>query len=238
MDPSRATTGSGRAWPAGWYVRVVDETGSTNADLAALAGDGAPDHSVLATRHQTAGRGRLDRRWDAPPGSNLLVSILFRDVPEVPHELTWRVALAAAAASATVAGVHPLLKWPNDLLVDGRKLAGILSQAGPGWVVSGIGLNVGWAPEGAAKLIDGGEDVEPLDVLAAMLGALDAQPADIWPAYRASLATLGAEVRVELPGGENVFGRAIDVARDGRLVVLDQCGMTQRFDAADIVHLR
>ena len=239
MDPSRATTrGSSHAWPPGWHVRVVEATGSTNLDLAADAAAGVPDHSVLCTRHQTAGRGRLDRRWDAPPGSNLLVSILFRDVPDNPHELTWRVALAAASAADAVAGIHPALKWPNDLLVDGRKLAGILAQAGNGFVVVGIGLNVGWSPEGAARLTERGADVEPLDVLAALLAALDAQPADIWPVYRSALATLGAEVRVELPGGEDVFGRAIDVARDGRLIVLDQCGMTQRFDVGDVIHLR
>ena len=238
MDPSRATTDSPRRWPAGWNVRVVEATGSTNADLAADAVGGAPDHSVLCTRHQTAGRGRLDRRWDAPPGSNLLVSVLFRDVPDNPHELTWRVALAAAAACDAVAGIRPVLKWPNDLLVDGRKLAGILAQAGDGFVVVGIGLNVGWAPEGAARLGEAGTAVEPLDVLAALLAALDAQPDDIWPVYRAALATLGAEVRVELPGGEDVYGRAIDVGRDGRLIVLDQCGMTKRFDVGDVIHLR
>jgi BirA family transcriptional regulator, biotin operon repressor / biotin---[acetyl-CoA-carboxylase] ligase len=222
-------------WPSGWHVEVVDETGSTNADLLAAAAAGAPDHSVLATRHQTAGRGRMDRRWDAPPGSNMLVSILFRDVPPLPHELTWRVGLAACTACAVVAGVQPVLKWPNDLLLDGRKLAGMLAQATPGIVVAGIGLNVGWAPPDAALL---GDEFDPLDVLAALLGALDAQPDDIFPLYRQALATLGRDLRVELPGGENVHGRAIDVERDGRLVVLDQCGLTHRYDVADIIHIR
>jgi BirA family biotin operon repressor/biotin-[acetyl-CoA-carboxylase] ligase len=216
-------------------VEVVDETGSTNTDLVAAAFAGAPDHSVIATRHQTAGRGRMDRKWDAPPGSNMLASILFRDVPAFPHELTWRVGLAACSACSVVAGVQPRLKWPNDLLLDDRKLAGMLSQAAPGIVVAGIGLNVGWAPEGAALL---GDEHDPLDVLAALLTALDEQPADIFPLYRAALATLGRDLRVELPGGEDVHGRAIDVERDGRLVVLDQCGLTHRYDVADIVHIR
>jgi BirA family biotin operon repressor/biotin-[acetyl-CoA-carboxylase] ligase len=214
---------------------VVDETGSTNTDLIVAAAAGAPDRSVLATRHQTAGRGRMDRRWDAPPGSNLLVSILFREVPALPHELTWRVGLAACTACEAVAGFRPVLKWPNDLLLDGRKLAGMLAQAAAGVVVAGIGLNVGWAPPGAALL---GDDVDPLDVLAALLRALDDQPAEIFPEYRAALATLGRDVRVELPGGEDVHGRAIDVERDGRLVVLDQCGLTHRYDVGDIVHVR
>ena len=231
-DPAPATT---RAWPPGWHVEVVEETGSTNTDLVAAAAAGAPDRCVLVTRHQTAGRGRLDRRWDAPPGSNLLVSILFRQVPRLPHELTWRVGLAACAACEAVAGVRPMLKWPNDLLLDGRKLAGMLAQAGPGFVVAGIGVNVGWAPPDAARL---GEGVDPLDVLAALLAALDAQPEEIFPLYRARLATIGRELRVELPGGTDLHGHATDVERDGRLVVLDRCGITHRYDVADIVHVR
>lgn len=226
---------SARSWPPGWHVEVLDEVGSTNDELVAREAAGAPDHSVLATRHQTAGRGRLDRRWAAPPGTNLLVSILFRDVPAYPHELTWRVGLAARTACEAVAGVRPDLKWPNDLLLGGRKLAGVLSQAGRGFVVTGIGLNVGWAPAEAALL---GDEHDPLGVLAALLAALDAQPAEIFEVYHDALATIGRDLRVELPGGENVHGRAIDVDCDGRLVVLDQCGLTHRYDVADIVHIR
>src|SRR6187431_3795401 len=81
----------GRSWPAGWTVEHVAETGSTNADLLATAA-ARPDRSVLVADHQTAGRGRLDRRWEAPPGANLLVSILFHVVPHHPSELTRRVA--------------------------------------------------------------------------------------------------------------------------------------------------
>jgi BirA family biotin operon repressor/biotin-[acetyl-CoA-carboxylase] ligase len=193
---------------------------------------------VLAARHQTAGRGRLDRRWDAPPGANLLVSILFRQVPEHPHELTQRVALAAASACGRLGGVLPELKWPNDLLVDGAKLAGVLAQSADTptgrVVVVGIGINVGWAPDGAARVGDG---VDPLDLLAALLAELDELPDDIWPTYRARLATLGRAGRVELPDGE-VVGRALDVERDGRLVVLDECGISHRITTGDVVHLR
>ena len=235
-----------RNWPPGWHVEVVTETGSTNADLLAAAAAGAPDRSVLCALHQTAGRGRLDRRWDAPPGANLLVSLLFRDVPAAAHELTWRVGLAACAAAEQVAGVTPTLKWPNDLLVGDHKLAGVLAQAsfgGPGGaggqggpvVVVGIGMNVRWSPDGAARL---GADVDPLDVLAALLGAYDALPADVLPLYRQRLGTLGRAVRVELPGDEVLEGRAVDVDPDGRLVVLDACAVTHRLDVGDIVHLR
>jgi BirA family transcriptional regulator, biotin operon repressor / biotin---[acetyl-CoA-carboxylase] ligase len=223
---------------ATWQITVVDETGSTNADLLAAAASGAADRSVLMARHQTAGRGRLDRRWTAPHGANLLVSLLFRDVPAHPHELTQRVAVAAAQACQEVAGVSPALKWPNDLLLDGRKLAGVLAQAGgttgSRYVVVGIGLNVAWAPQDAAKL---GDAYEPDDVLDAMLAAYDALPADITDAYRSALATIGQSVRVEL-ADSTVVGRALDVLVDGRLVVLDECGITHRFDTGDVVHLR
>ncbi len=166
-----------------------------------------------------------------------MVSLLFREVPEHPHELTQRVALAAARACEAVAGVTPALKWPNDLVIDGRKLAGVLAQsggAGPDYVVVGIGLNVGWAPDDAARL---GEGYDPHAVLEAMLRAYDELPADITEPYRAALVTLGQSVRVELSDSA-VVGHALDVLPDGRLVVLDDCGITHRFDTGDIVHLR
>jgi BirA family biotin operon repressor/biotin-[acetyl-CoA-carboxylase] ligase len=218
----------------GWTVREVAETGSTNADLLDRA-TSMPDRTVLRTDHQTSGRGRLDRRWDAPPGTNLLVSLLFHTVPPDPGEITRRVGLAAVAAVRDVAGVEARLKWPNDVVVDGRKLAGILAQrSATGSVVVGIGLNVGWAPAGAAAL-GGGHD--PADVLRALLVAYDALPDDIGAAYRAALDTLGRRVRVELPTG-SLVGTAIDVGPDGRLVVLDACAVSHRLDVGDVVHLR
>jgi len=226
-------------WPVGWNVGWVTETGSTNADLVVAATAGAPDRTVLAADLQTAGRGRLDRRWDAPAGVNLLVSLLLRDVPAHPHQLTQRVALAARAAASRVAGVEAVLKWPNDLLVDNAKLAGVLAQAGTSpegmFVVVGIGINVGWAPEGAARL---GEGVDPADVLHTMLTEFDALPTDLTSLYRQHLATIGQQVRVELAGGRFVIGRAIGVEPDGRLSVLDDCAITHRIDTGDVVHLR
>ncbi len=216
---------------------MVEETGSTNADLLLAAAEGAPDRTVLAARHQTSGRGRLDRRWEAPAGVNLLVSMLFREVPESPHMLTQRVGLAAIAACERVAGLRPVLKWPNDLLLDDAKLAGILAQAKLGSepaVVVGVGINVGWAPAGATRL---GEGIDPLDVLSALLQAYDELPSDVWMRYREHLGTIGRKVRIELPDDE-VEGRAIDVEPDGQLVVVDDCGITHRFAVGDVVHLR
>ncbi|MFV0307311.1 MAG: biotin--[acetyl-CoA-carboxylase] ligase [Desertimonas sp.] len=237
-QPSTSTGGSGpwaRTWPPGWTVEYVPVTGSTNTDLLETAFE-RPDRSVRATGHQTAGRGRMDRRWDTPPDTNLMVSILSHRVPEHAIDLTRRMALAACAAVAEVAGVSAALKWPNDILVGDAKLAGILAQRhARGPVVAGMGLNIGWAPDGAARL---GDDVVPADVLEALLVAYDRLPADLTEVYRDHLTTLGKAVRVHLPAGEVFEGRAVAVEPDGRLVVVDDCALTRRFDAADVIHLR
>ena len=231
----------------------VAETGSTNTDLLAMAAPGGTaadaDRVVLMADHQTAGRGRLDRRWDAPPGANLLVSILLREVPDHVHEVTQRVALAAREACRGVAGAHVDLKWPNDLLLDGRKVAGILAQAGSvgagaasrvDHVVVGIGLNVAWAPEAAARLDDvAAVPVDRFDLLRALLVAIDGlAPGEVAATYRERLGTIGQRVRVHLPGDLQVEGTAVDVEPDGRLVVIDTCAVTHRIDTGDVVHLR
>jgi BirA family transcriptional regulator, biotin operon repressor / biotin---[acetyl-CoA-carboxylase] ligase len=185
-------------------------------------------------RHQTAGRGRLNRVWEAPPGSNLLFSILFTEIPDVPVELTHRVGLAAIIACERIAGVTARLKWPNDLLVGEAKLAGILAQRSGDALVVGTGINVGWAPEGAARL---GDDLSPVEVLAEVLRAYDELPSDIEPMYREHLATLGRQVRIETHEAQ-ILGTALDVTREGQLIVLDSCGMTHRCDVGDVIHLR
>ncbi|MEQ8439845.1 MAG: biotin--[acetyl-CoA-carboxylase] ligase [Ilumatobacter fluminis] len=217
---------------AAWTIRSVPETGSTNTDLLAEAGT-APDRTVLRTGHQTAGKGRLDRKWDAPPGANLLVSLLFREASD-PGELVRRVGLAVARAARAETGVDARLKWPNDVVVDGQKLAGVLAQrAENGAVVVGTGVNLGWAPEGAARL----GDIDPGTFLLSVLTAFDALPADIGDTYRAELATLGQRVRVIRPADELV-GTAIEVDDDGRLIVVDECAISHHVDVGDIVHLR
>ncbi len=139
-----------------WEVLWLDEVDSTNTYVRARARQGAAEGLVVVADHQTAGRGRLDRRWESPPGANLLASVLLRpggDGTDV-HLCTGALALAAADACREVAGVEPALKWPNDLLVGDLKLAGVLAEAefsGPALsaVVVGIGINVGWpGPEG------------------------------------------------------------------------------------------
>ncbi|MEZ5218556.1 MAG: biotin--[acetyl-CoA-carboxylase] ligase [Ilumatobacteraceae bacterium] len=230
------------SWPRDWEVRRVAATGSTNADLLVAAHAGAPDRLVLVADHQTAGAGRLGRIWDAPPGTNLLVSLLLRSIPAELHQLTQRVGLAALAAVAEISGREARLKWPNDVLLDGRKLAGILAQAAspPGSssveaVVVGLGLNVGWAPPEAACLGTG----TPRAVLGAVLRAFDALPSDpdqLHQRYLDALDTIGRRVRVELGAG-SFEGAATGVERSGTLIVSTESG-ARHVTTGDVIHLR
>ena len=224
-------------WPPGWNVEHVAATGSTNDDLLATAGQRV-DRTVLVADYQHAGRGRRDRSWTAMPGENLLASILFHEVPSEPMELPRRVCLAMVDAGRLFTVAPLALKWPNDVLLDDRKLAGVLAQrSADGSVVVGIGVNLGWAPDGAARL---GPGVAPLVLLAELLAAYDRLPSAahrLGDRYRAELATLGRRVRVELTDGE-LLGVAVDLTYDGRLVVVDDAGTTHRLSVGDVVHLR
>ena len=206
-------------------VRWFREVDSTNRVAADLARAGAPDGLVVGADHQTAGRGRRGRSWESRPGSSLLVSVLRRPVPAL---VSLAAGVAAAQACETVAGVPARLKWPNDVVVPEGKLGGILCEQVGGAAVVGLGLNVSWAPVGAACL---GPTVDRDAVLAAFLQALD-QPDDVLTRYRARCSTLGRLVRVALPGSP-VEGVADDVDDQGRLVVDGRA-----IGAGDVVHLR
>jgi BirA family biotin operon repressor/biotin-[acetyl-CoA-carboxylase] ligase len=234
-----------------WHIQTVSETGSTNTDLMEKGFAGALDRSVLRADFQSAGRGRLDRTWEAPVGVNLLVSLLFRQVPERVHLLTQVVALAATQVAREECGVPSILKWPNDILVGTEKLAGILAQAAPvdatgqiPFVVVGIGCNLGWAPPGATSLAQCGwtRQVTPDEFLGAMLPIIDSLLAldetSLHQTYVSQLATIGSEVRAEMPDGTNIVGRAVTVEPDGQLVIIDDCAITHRVNTADVVHLR
>ena len=246
----------------GWTVRHVVETGSTNDDLLAVATDDPTAARVaLLADHQTAGRGRLDRRWDAPAGSNLLCSLLITPPAGDPgvalQAVQHTVAIAALDAARSLAGVDLRLKWPNDLVAvasDGswRKVAGMLSLAvpvatgatpAPPRVIVGIGVNLGWAPEGGARIVNPtGGTPSPREFLESMLPTVDALlsagPTVIHERYRDHLDTLGRRVRVEQTGAEPIVGRAVDVDVDGRIVVLDDCAISHRLGVGDVVHLR
>lgn len=231
-------------WPNGWWVEHVTETTSTNTDLYERAQHGAPAHTVIAADFQTAGRGRLDRTWEAVRGANLLVSLLFRETSRAQHNFTQMVGLAAIQACEQLVGIRPDLKWPNDLLISGRKLSGLLAAGGLDFVVVGIGINVNWAPDGAIALAEvaPGVKLHPADLLRLLLsniGELEQFSIDaLHELYSASLTTIGANVQVDRPDGTVLTGCAVGVEGDGRLVVVDESGVTHLIDTGDIVHLR
>lgn len=254
-------------------VRVVAETGSTNADLAALARDGAPEGTVLVTELQTAGRGRLGRPWTAPARSGLMFSMLLRPRVPVPM-LGWASLLTGVAVATAVrrmtawsqagegflgedagdagdVAVDARLKWPNDLLVGERKLAGILVEKAADALVVGVGLNVGLreeelpVPAATSLAIEGAPLSDRAPLLRAILRefatwyrewtALDGDPetSGLRTAYKDLCVTLGRQVRVELPGDETLTGTARDVDGAGRLVVGESA-----VSAGDVVHVR
>jgi len=230
-------------------VRWFDSLDSTNRYVLDEARRGAPAGLVAVTDFQTAGRGRRGRGWVAPPGSSLLVSVLLR--PSLPPEQTALVSMtcgvAMAEAVARVAGFTPGLKWPNDLVVGDRKLAGILAERDGDVVVVGAGVNVEWhdfppelAETATACNLEAGHTVDRRDLLDAYLTELDARCADldtVAAEYRSRLATLGRRVRVERPDGVLV-GRAVDAGNAGQLLIEVDRGEVVEVHVGDVVHLR
>ncbi len=168
-----------------------------------------PIGSVVMADYQTHGRGRLSHRWDSPPGSALLVSFVLQ-----PNPL---LSLAAGIAAAEACGRGVRLKWPNDLLLDSRKVGGILVEASPSRAVCGIGINLSWAPEDAAKLDE--PRAELLERLRAAMERWASAPAgEVVGRWRELSDTIGQKVRVELPD-RIVEGTVQDIDEVGNLVV-------------------
>jgi len=238
----------------GWHATRLDSIGSTNDELVLrLATRDLPDRTVLVADVQTAGRGRLDRRWEAPAGENLLCSMLFRPPIAHPQRLQHVVALAIIAAARHLDIGNAWLKWPNDVIViesepspraEYTKLAGMLStMTADGSVIIGTGVNINWAPAGATSLAAvAGRKLSPIDVLRVVLNSLhdllSCSEDELTDRYLAHLSTIGRHVRVELPSAKVVTGRAVGVSPDGSLEVVDECAITHWFQAGDVVHLR
>jgi BirA family transcriptional regulator, biotin operon repressor / biotin---[acetyl-CoA-carboxylase] ligase len=213
------------------------ETGSTNDRARALAVAGAPHGTLVTTGLQTAGRGRQGRTWTTPAGRALLMSLVLR----APDRM---LPLAAAVAVAHTAGPEAAIKWPNDVLLDGRKVAGILAEARPqdGWAVLGMGINVALRPDDLPEELRasaGSLGLEPGDVetflerlLATLERTLALEPAALLDAWRARDALRGREVA--WAGGS---GRADGIDGDGRLVVALAGGGRTALEAGE-VHLR
>ncbi|KUO11897.1 biotin--[acetyl-CoA-carboxylase] ligase [Streptomyces sp. DSM 15324] len=246
-------------------LEVVQRTGSTNADLVARAVAGEADEgAVLVAEEQTSGRGRLDRQWTAPARSGLFLSVLLRpaDVPVARWGwLPLLTGVAVATGLARAAGVDTALKWPNDLLVtvagEERKAGGILAErAGQDGVVVGVGVNVTLradelpVPQAGSLALAGAVNTDRDPLLRAVLRSLeewygrwreaggDPAASGLQEAYAAGCATLGREVRAELPGDRSVVGEAVAVDGDGRLVIATGQGVQEPVGAGDIVHLR
>lgn len=230
-------------------VRHLTEVDSTNRYALEEARAGAPTGLVVVADHQTAGRGRLGRTWEAPPGASLLVSVLLRPAldPDRRHLVVLAAAVAMAEAVGARSGVEATLKWPNDLLAGDRKLAGILAEASGDAVVVGIGVNVEWPgvpPEldgiATACNLEGGRPMTRDDLLEEFLPRYEhrlADLADARRAYRERLGTLGRRVRVEQASGPAV-GVARDVDNAGRLLLERDDGVIETITAGDVVHLR
>ena len=214
------------------HYRVLD---STSARARQLAERGAPHGTLVTAAEQTAGRGRQGRSWSAPRGRSLLCSLVVRDPPKL-------LPLAAGLAVAEVVGGDALVKWPNDVLLDGRKVAGILVEGRPGegWAVVGIGINVAMREtdfprelrDRAAGLGSSPEEIEPtLVALLERLARWISAPDDaVLAALRARDALLGRQVR--WAGGE---GEGAGVDDHGRLLVSVNGGQVA-LDAGE-VHL-
>jgi BirA family biotin operon repressor/biotin-[acetyl-CoA-carboxylase] ligase len=259
-------------------LTVVESTGSTNADLLRGVTEDPrawPDLSVLAAEYQSAARGRLERRWEAPARSSVSVSIVLRPAnaeghPLPTHSYSWLSLLAALAlreALLETAAIPAELKWPNDVLVRGRKIAGILAQLGPLGeadappVVLGTGLNVTLTeaelpvPTATSVLLEDPATVDRTLLLKSYLSRFatlyrsfcnaDGDPTagmaggpSLHKRVEAVLTTLGKQVRAQLPGDHELIGHASRLDDYGSLLVVDSAAHEHVVTAGDVVHLR
>ncbi|WP_433370569.1 biotin--[acetyl-CoA-carboxylase] ligase [Actinoplanes sp. CA-142083] len=252
-------------------IDIRAETGSTNADAAAAALRGEPEGLVVVAEQQTAGRGRRDRQWTSPPRAGLTLSVLLRPGVADP-ERGWPAAptgvygwlplmtgVALVEAVRRVAEVEAALKWPNDLLADERKCAGILAEVSGDAVVVGIGLNVTTRAEelpetnglpATSLRLAGAAATDRDPILRALLRGIagwyggwreaggDAELSGLLGAYRRECATIGRRVRALLPGGGEITGEAADVDNNGQLVIRSADGGEHRVSAGDVLHVR
>jgi len=249
MKPLAPRTGTGAL---GGPLVHLDTLTSTNDRARELAVTGAPHGTVVAAERQTAGRGRQGRTWSAPQGRALTLSVLVRLEPPELEALPLAVAVAVAEACEALAGVECTIKWPNDVWVDGRKVAGILIEARPTerWAVIGIGLNVNTTtdeleeelrPTATSLHIATGrpQDREAafdavVDHLADWMQRLD-HPSAVAAAFRARDVLQGRRIAWTAAGARHE-GEAGGIEDDGALIVFTDDGRRLRLDAGE-VHL-
>lgn len=247
----------------GVTIEVLDQVPSTNAVAIERARAGAPEGLVVIADHQSAGRGRLDRTWETPPGTALTFSLLLR--PTAPtSSWPWLPLITGYAVRQVLQarGFDAGVKWPNDVLIGERKVAGILVEridtpAGPAAVV-GVGVNTSMTeaelpvPLATSLSIESGEQIDRTEVFLDVLASIH-ETYVVWQsggvpvegpvmggyreAYTAACLTVGQRVRVDLPGGAVLEGQATDIDPTGQLVVATDDG-ERHIGAGDVVHVR
>lgn len=236
----------------------LEQTGSTNRDLLAKA-EGLPEFYVLATDFQTAGKGRMDRSWEANPGSSVMASVLLRPSFTESSGIGWLSLMTALAISQAISalGQEAKIKWPNDVLIQDKKVSGILAEAATdlSCVVIGFGINVNQlatelpVETATSLLVETGGSIDRDQLLAAVIQNLkklyfelsvsggDAQDSGLREAILSLSATVGQQVSVEFPNGKKAFGLAKQIDSTGRLV-LETTSETLTVSAGDVLHLR
>jgi BirA family biotin operon repressor/biotin-[acetyl-CoA-carboxylase] ligase len=256
-------------------IQWCEESPSTNTELVTRLRSESieqiPHFYVLATDNQTQGKGRLNRTWSAPAGTALAVSVVLRPQTPAgrslpPSSWGWFGLLSGLAMSRAVTSLLPgeltaSLKWPNDVLVGSKKIAGVLSEmvetnAGPA-VVVGVGVNLFLTedelpvPTATSLVLQGATDNSIDEVLSAylqefsrltnvfMAAAGNARSSGLLEQVTGACSTIGARIRVELPSGENPVGTATGITEDGSLIVqLGECAEPLLVSAGDVTHIR
>lgn len=249
-DAISSFLGSATSWAD---VRVVETTGSTNADLAARAREGADAWTALVSMEQTNGRGRLGRAWSSPPGGSLSLSVLLRPAVSTSRwawlSLLAGMAVADAISQGAPDGVRVQLKWPNDVLIDGGKVCGILAERIEGdqpSAVVGIGVNVSLTREelpvsGATSLALAGCDTNQSRIVARVLSRIERyvhdwqRDGDLRDAYTQRCASIGTALTVHQDAQRRIHGIGAGVDEAGRLLV-DTSQGRRVFAVGDVVH--
>jgi len=238
------------------HIQYHPSIDSTNALARTLATQGAPEGTLVITEEQTAGRGRRGRSWVSPAGANLLFSVLLRPPTDGDRVfvLTMVLAMAGLKAVGRVTGVNAMIKWPNDLYVGTRKLAGILTEFSvkgkkTDWAVLGMGINVGWHPEvpegggalATSLLEETGQRVSRNDLLFQILAGFETLYRDVvqgnmkalYEEWNRNCLVLGKSVVVE-SDRERIEGRALRIDDSGALIIEDAKGDQRRILTGDV----
>ena len=230
-----------------WRVSVVELTVSTQSDLVALVREGnARSGDVIAAEYQSGGRGRLTRSFEAPMSSALLFSFYIQPHRQRDH-WGWIPLIAGVSVAQALSKFRAQVKWPNDILIGEKKVAGLIAEAIGDGVVIGIGINVGMnetqlpVPTATSLLIEGAQGLTRNQMLSELLKifegnftAWDQGSDEIKAVYLDLSATIGREVRVEHVDGHNEIGRAVSISPNGELVLANGFHV----QAGDIIHLR